>query len=156
MNDFEIDLRGERELINTLKRIDTKTGVQAIKKALRKSGHKIKNSVKQEAPEHTGNLKKSIKVFNDRGIGSRHGALIRVGADKSIAPHAHLVEFGTEEIRELEKPEKITLGDGRFFTITNTGKMPANDFFNRGYESSKDEAVNVFANEIKNIINSIT
>ncbi|MCH7396562.1 HK97 gp10 family phage protein [Belliella sp. DSM 107340] len=153
MNDFEIDLRGESDLIKKLKKLDNKVSINAIKKALRKAGHKIKSGVKQTAPVETGNLKKSIKVFNDNSYGSKNGALIRVGADRKLAPHAHLVEFGSDE-RTLNKPSIVNIG-GKFLKLTNTGKMPTNDFFNRGYENTKDEAVKVFSNEIKNIINSI-
>lgn len=152
MKDFEIDLTGHKDLIDKLKKLDTKVGISAIKKALRKAGGKIKNKVKMEAPEKTGNLKSSIKVFNDNSQGSKNGALIRVGANRSIAPHAHLVEFGTEE-RELKKPNRINVGNG-FFTITKTGKMPKNNFFERGYDSSKDEAVQAFTRDITNTINS--
>lgn len=149
-----IDLRGEAELIRKLKQLDTKTGIAAIKSALRKAGNKIKASVIQEAPEVTGNLKRSIKVFNDGSNGSKGGALIRVGADRKIAPHAHLVEFGTVE-RHLDKPNVVTVSTGQTFTFTHTGIMPPNNFFERGYESSKQVAITVFADEIKQIVNSI-
>lgn len=149
-----IDLRGEAELIKKLKSLSTKTGAEALKKALRKAGDKIKTEVKNEAPEVTGNLKRSIKVFNDGSNASKGGALVRVGADRKIAPHAHLVEFGTEE-RELTKPSVVRLASGEIFTITETGKMPANNFFERGYNSSKDEAIQLFISEITSIVNNI-
>ncbi|MEB2775230.1 HK97-gp10 family putative phage morphogenesis protein [Algoriphagus sp. D3-2-R+10] len=156
MNNFDIDLRGEKELIAQLKKLNNKMAVTEIKKALRKAGHKIKTAVKSEAPiGESGELKKSIKVFADGSYGSKNGALIRVGADRKIAPHAHLVEFGTEE-RELNKPNTIRLASGEYFRITHTGKMPANNFFERGYESSKNEAIDIFTNEIKKVINSAT
>lgn len=149
-----IDLRGEAALIKALRRLETKTGKTVLKKALRKAGNKIKNEVKKEAPEDTGNLKKSIKVFNDNSQASRGGALIRVGADRTIAPHAHLVEFGTDE-RYLDKPSVITLARGDVFTITQTGKMPANKFFDRGFQNSKVEAIQVFTDELKAEINKV-
>lgn len=154
MTQIKIDLLGEKELISKLKRLDNRTGAKIIKEILRKGGHKIKKSVKEEAPEVTGNLKKSIKVFNDRSYASKNGALIRVGADVKIAPHAHLVEFGTEE-RELKKPTIIRLATGEVFTLKNTGKMPANNFFERGYEKSKDVAIRTFEEEIKRVVKSI-
>ncbi|MCH7411156.1 HK97 gp10 family phage protein [Belliella sp. DSM 111904] len=149
-----IDLRGDADLIKKLKKVQTKTGIAAIKKALRKAGNKIKNSVKQNAPIDSGNLKRSIKVFNDNSRGSKGGALLRVGADRKIAPHAHLVEFGTDE-RQLNKPSIITISTGQTFTVKHTGKMPANDFFNRGYESSKQSAIDTFTSEIKQALNNI-
>ena len=149
-----IDLRGEADLIKQLKKLSTKTGVATIKKALRKAGNKIKTSVKLEAPVATGNLKRSIKVFNDGSFASKNGALIRVGADRRIAPHAHLVEFGTED-RQLSKPSVVTLASGQVFTITETGKMPANNFFERGYDSSRDAAILLFKSELVSAINSI-
>ncbi len=149
-----IDLTGQAELIKKLKQISTKTGSNALKKALRKAGNKIRTSVKGEAPEVTGNLKRSIKVFNDGSNASKGGALVRVGADRRIAPHAHLVEFGTVE-RELTKPSVVRLASGEVFTITETGRMPANNFFERGYNSSKDEAIQLFITEITSVVNHI-
>ena len=149
-----IDLRGDADLIKKLKKLSTKTGIATLKKALRKAGNKIKTDVKREAPVATGNLKRSIKVFNDGSMASRGGALIRVGADRRIAPHAHLVEFGTED-RQLDKPSVVTLASGQVFTITHTGKMPANNFFERGFNSSKNTAIQAFTSEIVTAVNSI-
>jgi HK97 gp10 family phage protein len=152
--EVEIDVSGNEDLIGKLRKLQRNVAANVLKKVLRKAGTKIKRSVKQEAPERTGLLKKSIKVFADRSISSKGGALIRVGADASIAPHAHLVEFGTEE-RYLKKPTIISLLNGSYFYTEKTGAMPANNFFERGYESSKDEAIRVFQEEIKKEINNL-
>jgi len=155
ISDFKIDLTGDKELINTLKRMKHNTAVLSLKKALRKSGSKIKKSVKSEAPVHTGNLRKSITVYDNRG--NAKGALIRVGAAQKIAPHAILVEFGTEGNRTGEGlPTVVKVSDDKFFTLKHTGKMPANNFFERGYDKSRDLAVDTFKTEILKEINKAT
>ncbi len=150
-SEFSINLTGEKDLIDALKKLSNRTAVATLKKALRKAGHKIKTSVKNEAPEHTGNLKKSITVYDNKG--RVKGALIRVGAATKFAPHAHLVEFGTDEVRTSNKlPKLVKIDNENFFMLKHTGKMPANNFFERGYESAKQSAIAIFESELKKAI----
>jgi HK97 gp10 family phage protein len=153
--DFE--LIGQKDLLGKLKKLETKAAAVILKKALRKAGGKIRSQAKMDAPVDSGNLRRSIKVFADKGRGSKNGALIRVGADRKIAPHAHLVEFGTEE-RVLKKPRTInvqTSSGSSFFEATHTGKMPANPFFQGAYDKSQGRAVETFTNEMKRQLSNL-
>jgi len=83
------------------------------KKIVTKGGAIMAAKIKRLAPlGPTGNLKKSIvaKPFQAAGPSDAFVAI-----DRKIAPHAHLIEYGTV-------------------------KMPAKPFFRRGIEQSKGKA----------------
>jgi HK97 gp10 family phage protein len=77
--------------------IDQVTGKQA-KEVYLKAGLSIRDSARVRAPKRTGKLRESI--FAARGDMNKPNAV--VGVNYRIAPHAHLVEYGT--VRSRPRP----------------------------------------------------
>jgi HK97 gp10 family phage protein len=115
-----LELEGVENLITEVEKLGAK-GSRIENKALREAGEVVKEAIKQEAPERTGTLKKSIetsKVKTKDGI--KH---VEVGPGKD-GWYGKFVEFGTV-------------------------KMKAQPFMAPGYEKSKDKAMEKIAEELR-------
>ncbi len=90
-----VQIEGEEELIRKLRKLgDAVKGSQPERLFLR-AAKSIRDAAREAAPEGpTGNLKKSIvaRVLSRKG---RKSAPAMVGINFRLAPHAHLLEFGT-------------------------------------------------------------
>lgn len=90
---------------------------------------------REDAPTDDGALQRSL-IKKVRINKRRQYAL--VGAEYSIAPHAHLVEFGT--VARFRKQAggwfDEERGMGRF-TNASTGTMPPRPFMRRAFEATK-------------------
>lgn len=84
-------------LANVSKVINKTTGAEA-KEVFLSAALKLRDKARQNAPRVTGNLRRGI--FAARGDENKPNAL--VGVNYRIAPHAHLVEFGT--VRMAARP----------------------------------------------------
>lgn len=127
MATIDIQMTGVDEMIRKLERISSPQKLKKVqRKALTAGARIMRKAYKEEAPKgETGNLKRSamFKVRVDAFAGT---AVAKVGSDARIAPHAHLVEFGTVT-RFLKKGG-------------TTGKMPPNRFATRAFVKSEDAA----------------
>ena len=116
----ELEIEGIDNLIAEVEKLGVK-GNRIENKALREVGEVVKEAIKQEAPQRTGTLKKSIETS---GVKTKDGVKhVEVGPDKE-GWYGKFVEFGTV-------------------------KMKANPFMARGYENSKDRAVDKIAEELR-------
>jgi HK97 gp10 family phage protein len=83
-----IKISGIKELNKALEDLN-ETIENAAGDSAMKSAEKIRDRIGQKAPlGPTGNLKRSP-------VARRYGNVAGAGIDRKIAPHAHLVEFGT-------------------------------------------------------------
>ncbi len=82
---------GMGEVLANLSNVIDKTTGKAAKEVYIKAAMKLRNQARANAPAKTGKLKESI--FAARGDENKPNAL--VGVNYKIAPHAHLVEYGT-------------------------------------------------------------
>ena len=94
-------------------------GQRAANSALREAGNVIQVSIQAEAPVRTGTLRKSIQRSGIRTQDGVKHVLVYPGAF-----YGRMIELGTV-------------------------KMRANPFMARGYESSKQQAVDVIADELR-------
>jgi HK97 gp10 family phage protein len=116
----DLKLEGIEDLIAEVEKLGAK-GSRIENQALREAGEIVRQAIKQEAPQRTGTLKKSIETS---GIKTKDGVKhVEVGPDKE-GWYGKFVEFGTV-------------------------KMKANPFMARGYENSKDRAVDKIAEELR-------
>jgi HK97 gp10 family phage protein len=112
----DLKLEGIEDLIAEVEKLGAK-GSRIENQALREAGEIVRQAIKQEAPQRTGTLKKSIETS---GVKTKDGVKhVEVGPDKE-GWYGKFVEFGTV-------------------------KMKANPFMARGYENSKDRAVDKIA-----------
>ena len=124
---ISISMTGAEDMIRNLERIsEPRVRIKAQKSALRAGARILRKAYKQEAPKGpTGNLKRSA-MFTVKANALDGTAFAKVGSDARIAPHAHLVEFGT-----------VT----RFLKSGGTtGRMPPNRFATRAFLTKADEA----------------
>jgi HK97 gp10 family phage protein len=116
----DLKLEGIEDLIAEVEKLGAK-GSRIENQALREAGEIVRQAIKQEAPQRTGTLKKSIETS---GVKTKDGVKhVEVGPDKE-GWYGKFVEFGTV-------------------------KMEANPFMARGYENSKDRAVDKIAEELR-------
>lgn len=151
---YSFKLHGIEELMRNLEELPTIAMQKTvIRNALQKAAKPIADVAKSYCPQGpTGNLAKSIKISTVLKRSQRKGRYTDPKAVEvfvgSTSPHAHLVEFGTVE-RILPKPRKVEL-DGHWVEIKTTGKMPANPFMRRAWDSTKDMALKIFTKEMRN------
>lgn len=125
--DLKVD--GIDDILQNLSRLNIDEAVES--KALTKAGNVTRDAIKEEVPVDQGNLQKNIRVKRPKD-GEAH---VHTGR----AYHAHLVEFGRSGGSTVGK-------NGR---RVSWGPTSPNPFFTRGFESSKDEARQAMADEIR-------
>ena len=115
-----IEIEGMQELLDKLQKLgDQSKSIE--NKALKKAGSVVEDAIKNEAPVRSGNLKKSIKTS---GVKTKDGMKhVEVGPGND-GFYGKFIEFGTVHIK-------------------------ANPFMGRGYEKSKNEAMNKISEEIR-------
>jgi HK97 gp10 family phage protein len=83
-----IKITGVGQMLNNLEKLEKAVQKEAGNSAM-KSAEEIRDRIRQNAPlGPTGNLKRSP-------VARKYGNVAIAGVDRKIAPHAHLVEFGT-------------------------------------------------------------
>ena len=116
----DMKLEGIENLLAEIEKLG-KTGSRIENKALREAGDVVKEAIQKEAPIRTGKLKESITVSR---VKNKDGAKrVEVGPDKDVF-YSRFVEFGTV-------------------------KMKANPFMARGYETSKENAMETIEKKLK-------
>ena len=96
---LKYEIEGLGELREQLKRLDDATAGKALRNAAMAAMRIARKDAKKRAPEGpTGNLKRAIKVRSFTGVQGL-AAVAGVYVDPRIAPHWHLVEFGTQDRR---------------------------------------------------------
>lgn len=119
-NEVEFELMGIEDLITEVERLG-KQGARIENKALREAGEVVKEAIQNETPVDTGTLKKSIDVSR---VKTKDGMKqVEVGPDNE-GWYGKFVEFGTVKIR-------------------------ANPFMGRGYESSKNKAMDTIKENLR-------
>lgn len=98
---------GGRELDAMLQSLPVKVERNILRAALRAGAAVFREEAKAKAPVDSGALRRSIKVSTNSKKG-RVTAKLKVGG--KLAPHAHLVEYGT-------KPHTITAKQGGGLTV---------------------------------------
>ena len=116
----KMELEGVEELLSELQKLGDRSK-RVENKALREAGSVVEDAIKDEVPIRTGDLKRDIRAS---GIKNKDGIKhVEVGPKKE-SWRAKFVEFGTVHIK-------------------------ANPFMGRGYEKSKNEAMNKISEEIR-------
>lgn len=119
-NKVEMELMGIEELITEVEKLGQK-GSRIENKALREAGDAVKEAIRNETPVRTGTLKRSISVSR---VKTKDGMKqVEVGPGKD-GFYSKFVEFGTV-------------------------KMRANPFMGRGYETSKDKALDTIKEKLR-------
>jgi HK97 gp10 family phage protein len=133
---FYVDFRELEWMLDQLPKAISKT---VLKNALKKAAEPIRAAAEANAPVGpTGNLKRGMIISTElksHKVRAKKSVLVFVGADAVIAPHAHLVEFGTAP-RYQENGKYV-------------GQMPANPFFRNAWDATKHQALQIFIKEME-------
>lgn len=129
--EVKIDVKGLKELEKRIREISKEVGPDKVEPVLMKAGRDLAKEIRRNAPVGpTGNLKRSIKTKKLKRIGNTPATVI-TAVDRKIAPHAHLVEFGTQGPRVPKKAKVMYDKEEKKFYGKEVGPMPANPFFRR-------------------------
>lgn len=137
---------GGRALDDALKTLAPKIEKNIMRSALRAGVNIIKNEAKQEVPVKTGTLRKSLRVSTR----SKNGTITAVlKADSRIAPHAHLVEFGTRPHKiKPRNGEALRIGGHVVADVEHPGSRPK-PFFRPSFDSKAPQAIAAVAEQIR-------
>jgi HK97 gp10 family phage protein len=137
---------GGRALDEALKTLAPKIEKNIMRAALRAGVNVIKNEAKQEVPVKTGALRKSLKVSTK----SKDGKVTAVlKADSRIAPHAHLVEFGTRPHKiKPRNGDALVIGGHVVADVDHPGSRPK-PFLRPSFDSKAPQAIEAVASKIR-------
>lgn len=133
-------IKGLDETDKALKDLDVAVAKRIIRKGLRAGAKDVLNAARADAPQRSGAIKRNIKI---RGGGTKNGVVklnIGVGAKdfQGKTFYAGFVLYG-------HKVGSRKLGDART-------AVPANNFLERAYESSGQQAVETTTEAWKELI----
>ena len=119
--------------------------VAIIRQGMRKAVKPTIAMAKSNAPVREGKLRKSIGSLNSRTKSGYPG--LDTGARKKIAPHAHLVEFGTRGVVTRHKKNPKT---SRRYKIGEQYRPPTapNPFMRRAVEATRAQVMKTVGFEI--------
>ena len=91
----------------------------------------------------TGNLRRAIVAWTDKTATSfGNVGVAHVGVIHKIAPHAHLVEFGTAGRRFPKNSKKLVFWiDGKKIVVDSVKPMPAQAFMRPAIDSKQGAAI---------------
>lgn len=136
----------DQKLAELASMIDEPRALDVMQSAADGLAGKIKNAAPQGP---TGNLKQGVVAHKFKKQRRGNPAAF-VGIDYRYAPHAHLVEYGTRNPREV-KTKKV-LSDGTVFYGKSVEPMPAHPFFRPTVDNSKDSIRQDISDGLRKII----
>lgn len=116
----EFRIEGMEALLQEIEQLGPK-GARVENQALKEAGETVRQAIQSEVPRRTGTLQRSITASRVKTVGGQKH--IEVGPDKN-GWYGKFVEFGTV-------------------------KMKANPFMARGYESSRNRAMDIIQSELR-------
>ena len=139
-------IRGGRELAQVLSTLAPKLEKNIMRAALRAGAAVIREEAKANVPVLEGKLKKSIKVSAKVKAG-KIMASVKVGG--RLAPHAHLVEFGTRPHKiEPKNAGALSIAGVAYRSVDHPGARP-NPFFRPALDAKSGDAVAAVAAKIR-------
>ena len=178
--EIDINVEGLAELERQLLKLDAMVAEDILTKALMSALLPVFKQAKADAPVgEKGNLKKSIKRVRHRAkksrrlnvkgtiSGGRNAGGASLVADFKKAPHAHLIEFGTDDRYTIGKGQtrRIKYSNGRAtnkkgkgkYRNAYRGKGPAVKFMTRAWgQQGGEKIVQRFKKTLKTRLKRIT
>jgi HK97 gp10 family phage protein len=147
-----MQMKGADELNKNILELTKTIAPEKVEPILHEGAKVVADAARANAPVGpTGNLRRGIvdKVLQRKGQDKPAPAM--AGIDYRIAPHAHLVEFGTAERYPKKKTVLYDKSTGQFFG-THVGPMPAHPFFRPAWDDNKDRIEKQIIDQIWNAI----
>lgn len=138
---------GGRELDDMLRTLAPKIHANIMRSALRAGANEFKKQAQATVPVDTGELRRSLAV-STRSRGGTVTATLK--ARGKIAPHAHLVEFGTKPHKIAPKGKKgaLKIGINVVGAVSHPGSKPK-PFFRPAFDSKASAAIQSTAAKIR-------
>jgi len=115
-------ITGGRELDAFLQQLPVKVEKNILRAALRAGAAVFRQEARQKVPVDDGDLKRSIRITTRTKRGTVYAA---VKAGGRLAPHAHLVEFGTQAHKiKAKKQHALSFGGTVTRTVDHPGARP--------------------------------
>ncbi|HUT12396.1 MAG TPA: HK97-gp10 family putative phage morphogenesis protein [Thermoguttaceae bacterium] len=134
---IEVTLEGAAHLMGVLDALPAKIAFPILRKSLREGAKIFMKEARATAPQGpTGRLKRSFKAIS--GKRRLHRVEAYAKSDGNVAPHTHLVEFGTAERFLRTKSGKLK----------STGIMRANPFMRRAWYRQRDRVERKIIDEL--------
>ena len=158
---FKFQLFGVKELMAALDELPTiamrKAAVRnAVKRALKPTAELYQSALpwapKPKRYAMSEHLRDSVEITSALKRSQKKDGR-RVGKDEivmyvgSSAPHAHLLEWGTEE-RQHKEAKAVPIGDV-VRVVQSTGRVQARSYLRQAWESTKDGVMKIFTDEMK-------
>ncbi|ATQ75087.1 hypothetical protein CR152_11555 [Massilia violaceinigra] len=140
------NIRGGRELSALLSTLPAKLEKNVMRSALRAGAVVIREEAKANVPVDQGLLKKSIRV----STGAKRGVLTAtVKAGGRMAPHAHLVEYGTRPHKiEPTNAEALSISGTPFRSVEHPGARPQ-PFMRPALDATAPQAIEAVAAQVR-------
>lgn len=124
---------------------------KAEAKALAPSGTPSRGS---DETNKVGNLKDGVVAWIDKTAQFGSVGVAHVGINYKKAPHAHLVEFGTEGVRVPKDSKKLVFYiDGKKIVTDSVKPMPAQPFMRPAIDNKKSVAITELEADLLILIN---
>lgn len=138
---------GGRELDDMLRTLAPKIERNIMRSALRAGANVFKKEAQATVRVNTGTLRRSL-VVSTRQKGGTVTASVK--ARGKIAPHAHLVEFGTRPHKIAPKGQKgaLKIGTNVVGAVEHPGSKPK-PFMRPAFDGKSGEAVQATAAQIR-------
>jgi HK97 gp10 family phage protein len=197
-NRIDVSIEGLEELLMQFAEMAKFPDEKQMEKELLKRARTLRDQIKQKAPRgkagsgtfdtgigsfkfRTGMLKKSIQARKWSARRRIKGApSVYTAVDRKKAPHAHLVEFGSRNMRyprifttfeqggkvykkwigfKTSKKKKKVLHffmDGKEIFAKNVSRMPANPFFRPTVDSNRSRIISGIEKDVEKLILQIS
>lgn len=134
----ESTIIGGRQLAEFLQQLPVKIEKNIMRAALRAGAAVIREEAKTQVPVDSGALRRSLKVSTSTKRG-RITAKLKVGG--TLAPHAHLVEFGTKPHKiKPKRQQALSFGGVVAREVDHPGARPR-PFMRPAFDSHSSEAI---------------
>ena len=119
-------VKGITKLNREIRRLSKLTDTDEVKNAILAIADNMKRDMRTKIHDDTGNAARGVLAKKHKRRGSGKAFVI---ADFGIAPHLHLIEFGTDTSRKPKKAKILFDKDTGIVYGTEVAPMPAQPFF---------------------------
>lgn len=142
----ELNINGGRQLDELLRTLSVKVEKSILRSALRAGANEFKVAVKANVPVVEGRLKASVRVTTKTKKGTVY-AYLKIGG--RMAPHAHLVEFGTRPHKINPKGSGGLLIGADFVGAADHPGAKPHPFARTAFDEKPRQAIDAVAAQIR-------
>lgn len=151
MDSINFEVQGMKEFADAVDKLVKNMAPDKIEPVLKKGASIFAKGIRARAPVgKTGKLRKAVRIKKLQRWGKQPAPYI-AAIDRKKAPHAFIVMRGTSGVRMVKPPRRVLI-NGRPATITNTGTMPPNTFFQDGVRAKSGEVLRTITDAVGKLL----